>query len=373
VVAFCETDDLTAENARINSDKLFAAIRTLTSKMSAGERIIEPSVFTHLSRIFAAFNGLLGHVLYKLSFIAGKQFLEKQRKFKRSEEFSGIDDEFALLSRRADEIEEAISNRVSKYRLSQHKQSDYPEHKAMLVLSNEESTGVNPDDVLRQHGTGGSVALVYSDNSSDTQVKATFLGFGQTDKKPIPFLPPPPHFGDVPSVVAVDGAAAFYRRHRVISEKAAAHSLTKTSNSEAESLQDCKDEVAVSEFDDVESTARDIVRSLDVHALDSSVAFVIKGAADAAAHVLQPVLNLMQNMLQLESEWDKEGFLSSSNTLRSNPHIKNTVAKVFMRHTDDLAVARPCLVIMSYLLQNGNILGSESEAMYVPLTWIDFV
>jgi hypothetical protein len=112
---------------------------------------------------------------------------------------------------------------------------------------------------------------------------------------------------------------------------------------------------------------------LDVHALDSSVAFVIKGAADAAAHVLQPVLNLMQNMLQLESEWDKEGFLSSSNTLRSNPHIKNTVAKVFMRHTDDLAVARPCLVIMSYLLQNGNILGSESEAMYVPLTWIDFV
>jgi hypothetical protein len=44
-----------------------------------------------------------------------------------------------------------------------------------------------------------------------------------------------------------------------------------------------------------------------------------------------------------------------------------------MRHTDDLAVARPCLVIMSYLLQNGNILGSESEAMYVPLTWIDFV
>ena len=84
VMAFCETDDLTAESSRINAHKIAAALRALTSKISTGGgggRVCDAATFKFVSVIFTAVAGVIGHVAFKLSRVAGSSFQAKQRLF----------------------------------------------------------------------------------------------------------------------------------------------------------------------------------------------------------------------------------------------------------------------------------------------------
>jgi hypothetical protein len=359
ILAFCETDDMTSESSRINVDKIFGAIRLLTSKASASGAA-DPSMFQHLSIVFAAVAAVLGHVAYKLAVVAGRLFQEKQRKFKQAEEFSGVEDEHALLSKRPDLIEEAISQRVTKLRL-QTKASDFPAHKAMLVISNEETTGVNPDDILRQYGTGGSVALVHSGSASSTDVKSVFLGFSDTEKKPIAFLPPPPHFGDVPSTAAVEGSAAFYKRHTKIASRATDQTKGNGIDTLLISSVDESESALTADFFEVERMAKDIVMSLDFQAIDSALIFTIKHVIGHGPLIIRPVLHAAHARLQLESEWHDENFRSASNAFRDNVMIRNTLIKILLRHTDDVSVVRPCLAVLCLSMCKSERTGSDAE------------
>ena len=273
------------------------------------------------------------------------------RPFTLSSEFSGIADEHALISKSPDDIEAAISQRVQAFR-SKRKESEYPAHKAMLVVSDEASTGINPDDILRQYGTGGSVALVHSGQSDDTVVRSTFLGFSDVEKKPIPFLPPMPSFGEVPSNAAVEGSLAFYKRHKVVSGKG---SVVQSGGIDTElTLDATKAEDSgslTSEFDDVESAARDMVRSMELHTLDSAVIFVMRGCVNLGAQAVRPVVSLAQCMLQLESEWDAESFNGASNAFRGNAEVRDIAAKILVKHADDVSIARPCLALLCFAMQ----------------------
>jgi len=84
VMAFCETDDLTAESSRINAHKIAAALRGLTSKISTGAgggRVCDAATLRFLSVIFTGVAGVIGHVAFKLSRVAGSSFQAKQRLF----------------------------------------------------------------------------------------------------------------------------------------------------------------------------------------------------------------------------------------------------------------------------------------------------
>jgi hypothetical protein len=355
VLAYCDTDDLTSESSKINVHKLFAMIRGSVSRISAGGggSVADPNNLLHLSNIFAAAAGLIGHVAYKLAFLSGRLYRENQRNFKQAPEFNGVEDDYALLQKRPDIIEEAISERVHKLRL-QVKQSDYPAHKAMLVISNEESTGVNPDEVLRQYGTGGSVALVHSGKAGGHDVKSVFLGFSDTATTPIPFLQPPPHFGQVPSIVAVEGAAGFYKRHKVLStgssEKRGGNGIDTLLESSSSSFD--VDVVASSEIDVIGKIAMDMIKGMELHALDAAIIFTLKHAAGLGALTIRPVLNAAQARLQLESEWDHESFASATNSLRGNVQMKSVLVNILQRHTEDLSIMRPCLAVLCLSMQS---------------------
>jgi hypothetical protein len=358
ILAFCETDDLTADSSRINLMKIASAIRALVSKTAVGGSVADQNVLRNLSNVCGAFACLLGHVTYKLSIVAGRLFVEKQRKFKQSEEFSGLEEEHALLSKRSDEVEESVTQRVSKLR-KQVKDSDYPEHKAMLIISSEDSTGVNPDEILRQYGTGGSVALVHSGKSHDSAVKSVFLGFSEVEKKPIPFLPEPPHFGEVPSQAAVEGAVKFYKRHNALGKQ--------SQTSQGATVGISKDRVGTEtdEVEEVQRMARSMIRDMELHTLDSTIVFILKQVVRLGAETVRPVLNLLQTMLQLESEWDCETFLSSTNSLCGNLQLKNNLVKILQRHFDDLSVVRPCLASLCFILQSVDRDSADAQAMYV--------
>ena len=356
VMAFCETDDLTSENSRINVHKIAAALRALTSKISTGGiggggGVADPNTFKFISNVFAAVSGLIGHVTYKLSVVAGSAFRAKQRSFQQAEEFNGIMDEYALISKRPDEVEAAVAERMLLFR-SKRKECEYPAHKAMLVISSEESTGINPDEILRQYGTSGSVALVHSGHSGDLSITSTFLGFSDVETKPIPFLPPMPSFGEVPPNGGVESSLGFYRRHKVISSKGTAVKSSGLDSDLASLTNKHEDKKSAGEFEDVESAARDMVRGMELHTLDSAVIFVMRGAAGLGAKAVRPVLNLAQSMLQLESEWDMQSFSSPSNAFLGNAELRDIAAKILQKHADDVSVARPCLVLLCFSMQH---------------------
>jgi hypothetical protein len=365
VMAYCETDDLTAESSRINVHKITAAVRALVSKISAGggSDVSDPSTFRHLSNVFGAIAGLLRHVSYKLACVANKTFQQKLRQTKQSDDFNGIEDEYALLGQRPDVIEEAIMQRVMKLR-TQIRETDFPEHKPMLVISNEEATNVNPDDILRQYGAGGSVALVHSGTDAGTSVKSVFLGFSDVEKTPIPLIPPAPHFGEVPAGLAVEGSISFYRKHKVIGSKAAETAKSKSVDTELRSEGDEGSSSSTRELSEVENAARDAVVGLQLHNLDSSVMFVLRHVVGMEVPVVRPVLNLVQCMMQIESEWDHESFTSSSNTFRSNLQMRNCVVKLLLNNMDDLSVVLPCLVILCFVMQTMDSTNAETQAMY---------
>lgn len=366
VVAFCETDDLTAESSCINVHKITAAVRALVAKISAGggSDIADPKTFKHFANVFSAIAGLLRHISYKLSFIASKVFQEKQRSFKQSEDFNGIEDEYSLLSKKADVVEQAIMQKVLKLR-SQMKESDFPAHKAMLVISSEEATNVNPDDVLRQYGTGGSVALVHDGTRDGTSVKSVFLGFAASEQKPIPLLSTAPYFGDVPPNAAVEGSVAFYKRHKVLGATASVKVQSKSIDTELHSAaQDQEEAVStISENHEVNAAAQDIINGLELHNLDSSIIFVLKHVTSMSSQVARPALNLVQSILQLDSEWNPEAFVGSSNALRGNVQLRNIIVKLLLLHHDDLSLARPCLVILCFLIQNLDATKPEAQVM----------
>jgi hypothetical protein len=365
VMAFCATDDLSSESSRMNIHKHFATVRAFTSRTSVGSggSVADPNTFHHLSRIFATTAGLIGHVAYKLAFLAGRMFREKLRKFKQAEEFLGIEDEHALLNHQSDIVEETILQRVTKLR-SNVKSSDYPAHLPMLIISSEEVTGINPDDLLRQYGEGGSVALVHSGKPNGNDVTAVFLGFSETEKKPIPFLPPPPHFGDVPPNAAVEGSVGFYKRHRALGAKMSAISSGKIDTIDtvlASSNDNSDGDVDTTvQSDEVSSSATDTVRSMELHSLDSSIMFTLRHVSRSGAAVVRPVLNLAQSLLQLEAEWDHETFASASNTFRGNTPLRDILVKILLRHTDDVSIMRPCLATLCLIMQS-SVSASEDQ------------
>jgi hypothetical protein len=365
LMAYCETDDLTAESSRINIDKIIVSVRALVSSIVAGggSDVSNPVTFKYLSNVCGTIAGLLRHVSYKLACVASKLFQQILRQTKQSEEFNGIEDEYALLGKRADVIEDAILQRVVKLR-SQLKDTDFPEHKPMLVISSEEVTNVNPDDVLRQYGAGGSVALVHSGKDDGTSVKSVFLGFSGVEKQPIPLVPPMPHFGEVPASAAVEGSIAFYKRHNVIASKARNAIPSKSVDTELHDAGEHESKANLGEFDEVEAAARDAVTGMGLHNLDGSILFVLRHVVGMNAQVVRHVLNLVQSMLQLESEWDRDSFASASNTFRENAQLRNCIIKLLLHHSDDLSIVRPSLVILCFVIHNVKAT-PETQAMYV--------